>query len=92
MAAWVSDRKLRLYGRDGFHPSRLGTYLAVLVMYQQLSGRDPRDLPAKIPGFRKDDPIPPETARILQEAAVAANAGVRQPCFGPACVNNIPNQ
>lgn len=74
MAAWRQDPKLRLYGRDGFHPSRLGTYLAALVIFQQISGRDPRDLPALIPGARKDDPIPPEQASLLQEAAAEANA------------------
>ena len=74
MAAWRQDPKLRLYGRDGFHPSRLGTYLAALVIFQQISGHDPRDLPALIPGRRKDDPIPPEQARLLQKAAAEANA------------------
>lgn len=76
MEAWRRDPTIELYGPDGFHPSRLGTYLAALVMYQQLSGSDPRELPAAVPGYRKDDPIHKETARVLQAAAVAANARV----------------
>lgn len=76
LAAWQHDPKLELYGRDGFHPSRLGTYLAALVIYQQLSGRDPRELPPSIPGYRKDDPITPGQAQLLQAAAAEANAGL----------------
>jgi len=76
MAAWRRNPRLRLYGPDGFHPSRLGTYLAALVMYQQLSGLDPLELPASIPGYRKDDPIPEAIADLLQEAATEANAAV----------------
>lgn len=80
--AWVAvfnrDPKARLYGRDGFHPSRLGTYLAALVMYQQLSGQDPRLLPPLIPGARKDDPLPEEQARLLQDAAAEANAAANR--------------
>lgn len=74
MAAWTQDPKLKLYGHDGFHPSRLGTYLACLVMYQQITGRDPRTLPPAIPGLKCDDPLDPEIARVLQKAAVKANA------------------
>jgi len=73
VAAWLADPKIPLYGRDGFHPSRLGTYLAALVMFQQLSGCDPRNLPASIPGLRKSDPVDPEHARILQQAAFESN-------------------
>jgi hypothetical protein len=35
-----------LYGPDAFHPSRLGTYLAALVVYTGLTGELPRTLPA----------------------------------------------
>ncbi len=49
-AAWAKDADLELYGVDGFHPSQLGTYAAALVMFEQLSGKDTRDLPASIPG------------------------------------------
>jgi hypothetical protein len=32
--AWRSDAKLGFYGADGFHPTKRGSYLAVLVVYQ----------------------------------------------------------
>ena len=35
-AAWAADPSLQLYGPDGFHPSPIGTYLAALVIYEQL--------------------------------------------------------
>jgi hypothetical protein len=34
---------LRLWARDGRHPSRLGSYLTACVFYAVLSGRDPRE-------------------------------------------------
>lgn len=53
--AWLDARELdediALYGGDGFHPSPLGTHLAALVMYEQLTGADPRGLASDIPGF-----------------------------------------
>jgi hypothetical protein len=72
--AWESDSTLTLYGPDGFHPSEAGTYLAALVMFQQLTGLSPVGLPP--------DVVTPsgvvlglsaETAAILQEAAAEAN-------------------
>lgn len=36
-AAWRKDPNLGLYGPDNFHPSELGTYVAALVMYEQLA-------------------------------------------------------
>jgi hypothetical protein len=44
--AWAEalrrDPGLDLWARDGFHPSRLGSYLAACVFYRSLTGRDPR--------------------------------------------------
>jgi len=40
-AAWARDSELPLYGPDGFHPSRLGSYLAALVVFHGLIGRLP---------------------------------------------------
>jgi hypothetical protein len=34
--AWACNRRLALYGSDGFHPSSLGTHLAALVVYGRL--------------------------------------------------------
>jgi hypothetical protein len=47
-AAWRRDPSLALYGPDGFHPSRLGSSLAALVILNRLSGRIPP--PAAMPG------------------------------------------
>jgi hypothetical protein len=35
-ALWRLDPELELYGPDGFHPSRLGSVLAALVIYRRL--------------------------------------------------------
>lgn len=37
--AWRCEPRLPLYGRDGFHPSALGTYTAALVVYGRLFKR-----------------------------------------------------
>jgi hypothetical protein len=66
-AAWRRDPGVPLYGPDGFHPSPAGTYLAALVIYQQITGRSPVGLPGNAP-------IPADRARLLQEAAEEANA------------------
>lgn len=72
-AAWARDPDLALYGPDGFHPSAIGSYLAALVMYEQLAGRDPRELPAEIPTDSGSLRLAPEVADRLGEAAVEAN-------------------
>lgn len=40
-AAWAVDAKLPLYGPDGFHPSEIGSYLAALVIYEQIFAAPP---------------------------------------------------
>jgi len=72
-AAWRLDPSLALYGPDQFHPSRLGTYLAALVMFQQLSRQDPTQLPPEIPYPNGVLAIDPAIAKTLQQAAAAAN-------------------
>ena len=66
-AAWRRDPSMPLYGPDGFHPTPTATYLAALVIYQQISGRSPVGLPA-LPQMSAD------RARVLQEAAQEANS------------------
>lgn len=73
-SAWARDAGLALYGPDGFHPSLLGSYLAALVMYEQLADQDPRDLPAEIPTPSGTVELSQEVANTVQEAAVEANA------------------
>ena len=73
--AWESDSTLQLYGSDGLHPSSAGTYLAALVMFQQLTGRSPIGLPGNVvtsSGVALS--LSSETAAILQEAAAEANS------------------
>ena len=73
-AAWALDPQLALYGPDRFHPSLQGTYLAALVMYEQLSGKDPRELPPTIPATGNSVALDQADAAALQAAAVRANA------------------
>lgn len=75
LEAWKLDEELALYGPDGFHPSRAGSYLAALVIFQQLAGVDPRDLPtdAGNPG------VPASVVTLLQEAAASANEAFARP-------------
>jgi hypothetical protein len=65
--AWHRDPDVPLYGPDGFHPTATATYLAALVIYQQISGRSPVGLP----GVTQ---MPADRVRMLQEAAREANA------------------
>lgn len=73
LAAWERDPRLELYGPDGFHPTPRGTYLAALVMYEQLTGRNPLDLPEAIPWEGSFVVLGPEEGAHLQEAAAEAN-------------------
>lgn len=78
-AAWRRDPELPLYGPDGFHPSPLGTYLAALVLFEQLADRDPASLPPRLPSTQRAEELSAERARLLQEAAADANAGLARP-------------
>jgi hypothetical protein len=60
-AAWKRDPSLALYGPDNFHPGPMGSYLAALVIVQNVFGVSAVGLPS--PG------VPAEAARLLQEAA-----------------------
>ena len=44
-AAWATKVGLELYGPDGFHPSPMGTYLAALVIYEQIFAAPPPAVP-----------------------------------------------
>ncbi|MCI0487824.1 MAG: SGNH/GDSL hydrolase family protein [Blastocatellia bacterium] len=74
LSAWRLDPELKLYSSDGFHPSEAGSYLAALVIYEQLYGQSPVGLPARLKlSTGKKIEIPEERARLLQEAARDAN-------------------
>lgn len=73
-AAWRRNPKLTLYSEDGLHPTPAGSYLAALTIYQQLYAQTPIGLPASLKlrnGLKLE--IPPEDAKLLQEAAAEAN-------------------
>jgi hypothetical protein len=74
--AWNLDADVPLYGGDRFHPSPLGSYLAALVMYEQLTGLDPRAVTSDIPGF--SGAATPVQLDVLREAARQANADHRR--------------
>lgn len=78
--AWLDvrelDERIDLYGGDRFHPGPLGTYLAALVMYEQLSGLDARELTSDIPGFEGIATV--AELQTLRQAAHRANLDHRR--------------
>jgi hypothetical protein len=68
--AWHCEPATPLYGR-GFHPSKLGTYTAALVVYGRL-------FRAPLIGGKPPPGLPPRTARLVQWAA-ATSLGRRLP-------------
>lgn len=72
-AAWQlalqRDASLGLYGPDDFHPTPLGSYLAAIAIYGELTGRDPRDLPDVASMEGKPLNVSAGTVSLLQEAA-----------------------
>jgi len=77
--ALAADPTLPLYSPDRLHPTRLGTYLAALAIFEGLTGHDVRSLPpdALVDGAALQ--LPTTTIRLLQQAAHQANAGVPAP-------------
>ena len=74
--AWKRDAKIALYSEDKFHPSVAGSYLAALVMYENLFGNSPVGLPATLKLRSKTlgkIELPLELAKPLQTAAAEAN-------------------
>jgi hypothetical protein len=76
-AAWRSDPAAPLYAADGLHPTAAGSYLAALVMAEQLLGVAPVGMPARI-DVRGGGlvALTPDLALILQRAAAEADAAV----------------
>jgi hypothetical protein len=72
--AWTRDPSLALYESDGLHPTATGSFLAALVMYERLTGKDARALPAVAYADSGPLALSAPTIRLLQEAAHAANA------------------
>lgn len=80
-AAWRRDPGMKLYAPDGFHPSAAASYLAALVMYEQLYQQSPLGLPAhlSLEGAGNDISLSEREAELLQQAAKEANAKFAQP-------------
>jgi len=78
--AWKLDPKLPLYASDDLHPSKTGSYLVALVMYEQIYRKSPIGLPSR---FKLRDGtkfnIPARQARLLQQAAATANRKFARP-------------
>lgn len=69
---WDCDRRIPLYGSDGFHPSPLGTQTAALVVYGRLF---------RAPLVGTPMPFRGRAARLVQKAAARAlGRPVRRPC------------
>ena len=66
-AAWAADTALPLYGPDGFHPSPVGTYLAALVIYEQIFASPPPAGP--VPAAAQ--PVAAVLRRVAHETLVA---------------------
>lgn len=78
-AAWSCRGSLPLYGQDGFHPSRLGTYLAALVVWARLF----HDSPSRAAPDLRRYGVPFTTTRRdapLVKAAAATALGSKRHC------------
>jgi hypothetical protein len=64
-----ADPLIALYGSDGYHPGPLGTYLAALVIYERVTGKDARQLPGTATVARVPLTLPEATVRFLQQVA-----------------------
>lgn len=62
--AWRSDPNLAFFGPDRFHPSKLGSLLAALVIYEGLVGKPASRLPKGM--------VSEEEAKLLQKASAEA--------------------
>ena len=73
-AAWKRDPHLKLYSTDGLHPTLMGSYLAALVIYEQLYGEAFKGARHRLKlrsGTELE--VPREHTRLLEEAAAEAN-------------------
>ena len=81
-SAWRRDPKLEFYSPDGLHPTLAGTYLAALVIYQQLYQQTSFDFPQPLrwrDGKEIKLGLKPEKLKLLQEAAAEANQRFARP-------------
>ena len=69
-----ADASIALYGSDDFHPAPAGTYLAALTIYERITGKDVRTLPAEAYANGLRLSLSEHAIRILQRAAHEAVA------------------
>ncbi len=87
LEAWRHDPNIGLYSEDRFHPSVIGTYLAALTMFEQITNLPLDQLPDYIPATNGDIALEPELAEILRLAASEANRNfAQQP---PLLINSV---
>lgn len=68
--ALKASPQVALYGGDGYHPGPLGTYLAALVIiFETVTGRDARALPATATVGGVQLAAPEATVRFLPQIA-----------------------
>jgi hypothetical protein len=75
-AAWRRNPRLALYSSDGLHPTVLGSYLAALVIYENLCVCAPTKLPTRLvvrSRVLREINLRAEDAETLQEAAREAS-------------------
>jgi hypothetical protein len=71
--AWKVDPNLILYGFDGFHPSRMGTYLAALVMFNRLTELSSEEAVPLLKETAITNFISEESLELLYQVAVTTN-------------------
>ena len=79
-AAWRRDPDVPLFRSDGVHQSPTGAFTVALSVFGMLLGRSPVGLPARVRlasgSFAE---VPPQRAKLLQEAAAEANEQFGKP-------------
>ena len=88
--ARAADPNVGVYGPDGFHPSPVGTFLAALEIYERITGKDARQLPARAFAGGAPLDLPEPTIRLLQNAAHAANQAFPARGAGPMPATKAP--
>jgi hypothetical protein len=74
LEAWKLDPKIELYDSDRFHPNQAGSYLAALVIYQQLYKQSPIGLSSRFRlSFEEEIHLSENQAEVLQKAAAETN-------------------
>lgn len=82
LCTWTKLPSLALHARDGLHPSKLGTYLAALVVYAGLRDVPPSRLPSSVVVSGKRFSVARRNAQICVQRRRKALAA---PPAAPSC-------